>query len=51
MVPIYEQLMEQIKSDIIQSELKEGEALPAVTLQRWNPSARIWKASVFSMRY
>ena len=27
MVPIYEQLMEQIKSDIIQSELKEGEAL------------------------
>lgn len=30
MVPIYEQLMEQIKSDIIQSELKEGEALPAV---------------------
>lgn len=30
MVPIYEQLMEQIKSDIIQSELKEGEALPSV---------------------
>lgn len=30
MVPIYEQLMEQIKSDIIQSELKEGEALPPV---------------------
>ena len=29
-VPIYEQLMEQIKSDIIQSELKEGEALPSV---------------------
>ena len=29
MVPIYEQLME-IKSDIIQSELKEGEALPSV---------------------
>ena len=29
MVPIYEQLMEQIKSDIIQSELKEGEALPS----------------------
>ena len=27
MVPIYEQLMEQIKSDIIQSELKEGEEL------------------------
>ena len=27
---IYEQLMEQIKSDIIQSELKEGEALPSV---------------------
>ena len=25
-----EQLMEQIKSDIIQSELKEGEALPSV---------------------
>lgn len=35
MVPIYEQLMEQIKSDIIQSELKEGEALPSVrTLAR-----------------
>ena len=30
MVPIYEQLMEKIKSDIIQSELKEGEALPSV---------------------
>lgn len=30
MVPIYEQLMEQIKSDIIQSELKEGEAFPSV---------------------
>lgn len=30
MVPIYEQLMEQIKSDIIQSGLKEGEALPSV---------------------
>ena len=30
MVPIYEQLMEQLKSDIIQSELKEGEALPSV---------------------
>ena len=30
MVPIYEQLLEQIKSDIIQSELKEGEALPSV---------------------
>ena len=30
MVPIYEQLMEQIKSDISQSELKEGEALPSV---------------------
>ena len=30
MVPIYEQLMEQIKSDIIQSELKEGEVLPSV---------------------
>lgn len=30
MVPIYEQLMEQIKSDIIQFELKEGEALPSV---------------------
>ena len=30
MVPIYEQLMEQITSDIIQSELKEGEALPSV---------------------
>lgn len=30
MVPIYEQLMEQIKSEIIQSELKEGEALPSV---------------------
>ena len=30
MVTIYEQLMEQIKSDIIQSELKEGEALPSV---------------------
>ena len=32
MVPIYEQLMEQIKSDIIQSELKEGEALPSVRM-------------------
>ena len=30
MVPIYEQLMEQIKSDIIRSVLSEGEALPSV---------------------
>ena len=30
MVPIYEQLMEQIKSDVINSSLKEGEALPSV---------------------
>ena len=30
MVPIYEQLMEQRKSDIIQSVLSEGEALPSV---------------------
>ena len=30
MVPIYEQLMEQIKSDIIQSELNEGEAVPSL---------------------
>ena len=30
MVPIYEQLMEQIKSDLIQSVLSEGEALPSV---------------------
>ena len=29
MVPIYEQLMEQIKSDIIESVLSEGEALPS----------------------
>ncbi len=32
MVPIYEQLMEQIKSDIIQSVLSEGEALPSVRM-------------------
>ena len=30
MVPIYEQLMDQIKSEIVQSVLKEGEALPSV---------------------
>lgn len=30
MVPIYEQLEEQIKSRIISKELKEGEALPSV---------------------
>ena len=30
MVPIYEQLMEQIKSEIIQSNLIEGEGLPSV---------------------
>ncbi len=30
MVPIYEQLMEQIKSEIIQSTLAEGEGLPSV---------------------
>ena len=29
-VPIYEQLMEQIKSEIIYSRLKENEALPSV---------------------
>lgn len=30
MIPIYEQLMEQIKSEIIGAALKEGEALPSV---------------------
>lgn len=30
MVPIYEQLMEQIKSEIINAALQEGEALPSV---------------------
>ena len=30
MVPIYEQLMEQIKSDIINSSLKVGEAPPSL---------------------
>lgn len=30
MVPIYEQLMEQIKSAIITKKLREGEALPSV---------------------
>lgn len=30
MVPIYEQLMEQIKSEIINTALKAGEALPSV---------------------
>lgn len=30
MVPIYEQLMEQIKNDIISGTLKEDEALPSV---------------------
>ena len=30
MVPIYEQLMEQIKTEIIESALAEGEALPSV---------------------
>jgi GntR family transcriptional regulator len=30
MIPIYEQLMDQIKSEIIQSSLKEGEVLPSV---------------------
>ena len=32
MVPIYEQLMEQIKSEIINTALKEGEALPSAVL-------------------
>lgn len=30
MVPIYEQLMEQIKTSIIHGELTEGDALPSV---------------------
>ncbi|MGN0438492.1 MAG: GntR family transcriptional regulator [Lachnospiraceae bacterium] len=30
MIPIYEQLMEQIKNQIIQGELKEQECLPSV---------------------
>ncbi len=30
MIPIYEQLMDQIKSEIISGELKENEALPSV---------------------
>ena len=33
MVPIYEQLMEQIKTGIIESALAEGEALPSVREQ------------------
>ena len=37
---------------IVQTDLTAYSShIPAVTLQRWNPSARIWKASVFSMRY
>ena len=30
MVPIYEQLMEQIKSEIIEQKILEGEVLPSV---------------------
>ena len=30
MVPIYEQLVEQIKTEILQSKLMEGEGLPSV---------------------
>lgn len=30
MIPIYEQLMEQIKNEIISGNLKEGEVLPSV---------------------
>lgn len=30
MIPVYEQLMEQIKSQILDSRLKDGEALPSV---------------------
>ncbi|WP_026506805.1 GntR family transcriptional regulator [Butyrivibrio sp. MC2013] len=30
MVPIYEQLMDQVKNEIISGELAEGEALPSV---------------------
>lgn len=30
MIPIYEQLMDQIKNEIISGNLKEGEALPSV---------------------
>lgn len=30
MIPIYEQLMDQIKNDIISGDLKENEALPSV---------------------
>lgn len=30
MVPIYEQLMEQIKSEIIEETISEGESLPSV---------------------
>ena len=30
MVPVYEQLMDQIKQEIIDGTLKEGEALPSV---------------------
>lgn len=30
MIPIYEQLMEQIKNEIISGKLKEGEGLPSV---------------------
>lgn len=30
MIPVYEQLMDQIKQEIIDGSLKEGEALPSV---------------------
>ena len=30
MVPIYEQIMEQIKAQVISGELKEGDLLPSV---------------------
>ena len=32
MIPIYEQLMEQIKNEIISGGLKEGEVLPSVRI-------------------
>ena len=32
MVPIYEQIMEQIKAQIISGELKENDILPSVTV-------------------
>ena len=46
MVPIYEQIMEQIKAQIISGQLKENDILPSLIKKRLERSLRKMKIMV-----